>query len=476
MLLGLVLAFTILRPPPTPGPYERDFEAYYAAGVTVNANRDPYSRAIWNAEKVIPGVDAGRDELLPFVGPAASLPLWSILARAPYGAALRIWTALLALAFLILLASALRLAKAPREPLLLLTAAVFAFVSAPMISSIALGQVALLSAAALGVALLFYPARNALGAGLATLLAALQPNLALALIARIRSRWDFAVATAAAAVFVLFTVAAGHGIAGIIAYAHRLSAHAGAERFITIQHTLPAIVYAFGADPAVAIATGTAVAVIAILTTAAIIFFGRLDPGTAALFALTMLPLAIPFFHEHDFVVELLPAIVLAICARGKTRAAAAVAVALVLVDWFGLAQRGDAQVQILALGFAAVCGFVALGPRNEKDQRYGLTGLLALVVLSNIAVPLAHNHPAPTWPDTLPAAFHASPTADASGVWGDEQRSAGLDARDPAWSILRLFPLAGCLLFAVAIIAEGRRRQRERWLPETPPRTTGGV
>jgi len=462
MLLGLALAFTVLRPPPTPGPYERDFEAYYAAGVTVNMDRDPYSRAIWEAEKVIPGVDAARDELLPFVGPAASLPLWSMLARAPYPVALRIWGGLLGVAFLGLLASALRLAKAPRDPLLLLTAIVFAFVSAPMISAIALGQVALASAAALGLALLCYPARNTLGAGIATLLAALQPNLALVLVARIRSRWDFGVAAAAAGVFVLFTVAAGHGVAGIVAYVHRLSAHAGAERFITIQHTPTAIAYAFGADRSAAIAIGAIIAIAAILVTAAVILAGRLDAATAGLFAFAMLPLAIPFFHEHDFVVELVPAIVLAIRARGKTRALAAVATILILVDWFGLAQRADADGQILSLGFAVAFGFIALGPKLRTDQYYGAAGLISFVLLSLFALPLAQHHPAPTWPDTLPTTFHAPRAADASGVWGDEERSAGLDARDPVWSVLRMFPLAGCLLLAAGIVADGRRRQRE--------------
>lgn len=61
----------------------RDFEAFYAAGVAANHGADPYGRAIWDAEKTIPGVDLSHNETLPFVGPPAGLPLWRALARLP---------------------------------------------------------------------------------------------------------------------------------------------------------------------------------------------------------------------------------------------------------------------------------------------------------------------------------------------------------------------------------------------------------
>ena len=105
-----VLAATAFRPPPTIGPFARDFEAYYAAGATWNAGGDPWSRDIWQTERTIPGVDATRDELLPFAGPAASLPLWSVLARLPFDAARVVWLILLAPAFAILAVAAAALA------------------------------------------------------------------------------------------------------------------------------------------------------------------------------------------------------------------------------------------------------------------------------------------------------------------------------------------------------------------------------
>ncbi len=101
---------TVLRPPQTTGPFARDFTAYYAAGAVWNAGGDPWSRDVWRIERTIPGVDASRDEVLPFVGPAASLPLWSLFARLPFDVARIIWMAVLALALLALAVAAATLA------------------------------------------------------------------------------------------------------------------------------------------------------------------------------------------------------------------------------------------------------------------------------------------------------------------------------------------------------------------------------
>ncbi|MFN2459812.1 MAG: glycosyltransferase 87 family protein [Candidatus Velthaea sp.] len=465
MWIALVLGFTAFRPPPTEGPWARDFEAYYAAGATVNAGGDPYSRRVWRVERTIRGVDASRDELLPFVGPAASLPLWSLLARLPHATALLVWLAVLGVAFVMLVVAALTIARAPRDPRLFAAACGFAFASGPSISSIALGQAALVSAAALALALACYRSRRAAGAVAATLLAALQPNLALTLLARMRSRWDVAVAATAALLFTILTVAAGGGIGGILAYAGRLTAHYGAERFIAIQHTPTAIAYALGAAPPAALAFGALVSACAVAVALATIARARLDPTSATLLTFTLFPFAVPFFHEHDFVLELVPAIVLAAVARGAARRVASIASVLVLVDWFGFAQRVAAEGQIVCLGVALACAFVAMTPAARGESRASIAGLATLVVLMAVLVPLAHAHAAPTWPDALPAHFRAPGTADASGVWGDEQRAAGLEARDAVWALLRALPLGGCALLAAATVLDARRRARERRL-----------
>jgi len=183
----------------------------------------------------------------------------------------------------------------------------------------------------------------------------------------------------------------------------------------------------------------------------------RLGPRDGTLLALAALPFAVPFFHEHDFVVELIPLTILARVARNGDRAWAGVAAGLILVDWLMLAQRVPAQPEVVLAGLAAACAFAALGP-GSRLRRSDLAASLTVLLVAAFALPLAHMHPAPVWPDTLPPAFHAPAAADAPAVWAAEQRAAGLLAPVPSWGVLRAIPLAGCLLLGIAIVASRRR------------------
>ena len=324
--------------------------------------------------------------------------------------------------------------------------------------ALALGQAALVSAA-VAAALVAFRARSAAGAIGTTLLAALQPNPAVALIARVRSGWDVAVAAAAGAIFALLTLAGGAG-AGVAAYLQHLAAHAAAERLTAIQHTPAAIAYAVGVPLNALPAVSAAIALGAAATAVALIVREHLDATTATLLACAALPLVLPFFHEHDFVLVLLPILVLAVRARGRARALASTAAALALVDWFGLAQRHAAQGQIVCLGLAVVFAFAAARPSAARGWRPDFAGILVLLALALVAVPLGRTHPAPTWPDTLPAGYRAPPAADASAVWGDEARAAGLTQREPAWGLLRSLPLLGCIVLGAALVRDARRRR----------------
>jgi hypothetical protein len=453
-----VLAFTLLRPPPTQGPYARDFEAYYAAGAVWNVGGDPWSRAVWDVERTIEGVDPSRDELLPYVGPAAALPAFGALARLPHPLAERAWSGLLAAAYGALVLAALALART-RRIAALGGAVVLGLSSGPGTSDVALGQAALVAAAGIACALVAFE-RGAVAPGaLATLLAALQPNLALALIARMRDRTALLGAALGAAAFAALTLGAGGGATGFVAYVRRLGEHGRAERFVTIQHTPAAIAWALGAPVSPAAATGTICALAAIAATAAATVRARLDARDGTLLALAALPLAVPFFHEHDFVCELIPLFVLAVRATGTVRVLAGIATALIGVDWLGLAQRPAADAQIVVLALAVACAFVVLG-RGARATRADLAPFAAALALACVAVPLARAHPAPTWPDALPAGYRAPAHADASAVWADEQRAAGLDVRDPVWGLLRALPLGGCLVLGAAIVMAGARRR----------------
>ena len=456
-LLAFVLGVTLLRPPPTQGPFARDFEAYYAAGAVWNAGGDPWSRDVWRVERTISGVDASRDELLPFVGPAAALPLFGALARLPHPYAVRIWTAALFCAwgalvyFVLLIAGAVRARTAA-------AAALFSIAAGPLTSALALGQTALLSAAALAGVLAALERRNLGAAIAATFAAALQPNLALVLAARARTRTALAAFAIAAAAFAAVTLAAGRGATGFAAYLHRLGEHGRAEAWVAIQHTPAAIAWSLGADASAASGAGTVIALAALVAVAVATVRARLTPLEGTLLAIAALPLAVPFFHEHDFAIELIPLIVLAVRANGTARALGGIAAVLVLVDWLGLAQRPPADPQIVVLGLAVACAYAAL--RRTPPGRADLAAFIALGAACVVAVPLAHAFPAPTWPDALPAAYRAPASANASGVWGDEGRAAGLERRQPAWGALRALPLAGCVVLGFGLVLSARYRR----------------
>jgi len=420
---------------------------------------------VWRVERTIDGVDPSREELLPYVGPAAALPLYGALARFPFSLAVRVWTALLVLGLLALGWCALALAARPAQPrartvATVLAALLFAAASGAVTSALALGQVALLSAAGIAGALLAYARRATLAGAFATLLAGLQPNLALALLARLRDRATLLSAALGALAFGALTLFAGRGVGGFVTYLRLLGAHGNAERFVIIQHTPAAIAYAFGAPDNLASGLGVACALSAVVAVVAVTFAARLPARDGALLALAALPFAVPFFHEHDFAVELIPLVVLSALTRGAARAWSGVAAALVLVDWLDLAQRPAAAGQVVALGIAVAFAFVALGP-GARATRADFAPFAALAVLACCALPLARAHPAPTWPDMLPAAYRAPANADASAVWSDEQRAAGLAARNPTAAALRALPLAGCILVGFTIVCAARRAER---------------
>ena len=391
---------------------------------------------------------------MPYVGPAAALPLFGALARLPFALAVRLWTVLLAVALAALVLAAQALAGT-RDVRVLLTGFALALFAGPTTSDLGLGQAALLSAGGIAVALLAYERRALVPAALATLIAAIQPNLALVLAARLRDARALGAAALGFATFAGLTLLAAPDVA---TYLRRLAAHGAAERFVAIQYTPAAIAWDAGATATAAGAVGLACVVAALAAVVFVTVRARLRPLDGTLVALAALPLAVPFFHEHDFVVELLPLAILGVRARGAARIWAGVAAALVLTDTFGLAQRPGAQAAIIAQGFAVAAAFVALG--SGPMRRVDLAPFAALALLALVAVPLAQRAPAPVWPDALGPAYRAPANADASAVWADEQRAAGLTAQQPTWSALRAFPLLGCLALGTALVLAARERE----------------
>ncbi|HKU80983.1 MAG TPA: glycosyltransferase 87 family protein [Candidatus Tumulicola sp.] len=405
---------------------------------------------MWIAERTIAGVDASRDELLPFVGPPAALPLWGAFARLAYGTAARLWwaalfAAALALALLVLRASG---AAASWPAIAALFALTVGF--GPVSSDLALGQIPLVSI--LGAAVAAYAASRGRWwwTAIGSFAALLQPNVAagsIAVLGRIRTAAAFV--TGAAAVYAAGAVAAGW--AWPAAYARRVLVHGTGEAGSAIQFTPAAIAHGFGASPGVAAAIGLTAAAVAIAAGA--YAWRRIGDTFARFAALSALaPFAAGFFHEHDLAAAYVAAAWCALRSHGQVRAIALAATLFTAVDWLGLAQRPTGIVQSALLAAAVACAFLAMG--SAQGGRAGYVTPLAAVSLGIVAVVfgwacwLAAHHPLPVWPDAL-GAYHAPAAATAAQVWHEEQRRTGLFAAEPVWSILRCLSLLGCGLLA---------------------------
>ena len=231
VLAGVFIAVALLtaRPHPTPGPFLRDFEAYWAAGVAWNAGDDPYGPAIWRAERAVPGVDILRNEALPFVGPPATLLVWGLFARLPYALAATIWASFLGASALALVVATLRGSGALLAPFAFFSLLALALAFGPITSNLALGQLAL--PAFLGAVLVSrLGPRSLAGTTASACLAFTQPNASLGLVSQFgRNRTTLAFAVAAPIVtYLLGALAAGW--AWPVSYARVLSAAPGGRR------------------------------------------------------------------------------------------------------------------------------------------------------------------------------------------------------------------------------------------------------
>jgi hypothetical protein len=430
-LAAIACATLFMRPHPTPGPPMRDFEAYYAAGTVWNAGEDPYSQAIWRAEKRLPGVDASRYEALPFVAPPVILPPLGAIAKLPFAVANALWRVLLAAAIPGLAFIVLRFAQVRPSRIAFVAVAAAAVGFGPLTSALALGQLALPAMFFASLSLLWPPA--ALGAWI-------QPNVGIALFSQARA-WIAAVIFGALCVVL-------EGANGIWHYADVLHRHSMAERFSAIQLTPAAIAYGFGAAAPVANALAWLVALGAIGFWFAVV---RRTGDATARFCITcaLLPLVMPFFHEHDLVVLFVPVVVYAICCERRVWPLATFGALLAGTDWLGLAQRPDGAVQTLLLAGALGLALAALRDRIDPRMLLVPAGAIALIA---IAAAVVHQYPLGVWPDAMGALPKDAASLDIASAWNAQQRATGLFARQPVWALLRLFSLGGCALTAYAI------------------------
>jgi hypothetical protein len=440
----LVIGITVARPAKTPGPLQRDFEAYWSAGATFDAGKNPYGRAIWDAERTVPGVDPAHDEILPFISPPAILPLWGAFARLPFDLATRLWYAALLCALVGLIVASLLGSGEPVTLFSFLATLAFAIGFGPVTANLALGQIAM---TAFVGALVTTTARSSLGKTVASFVTFFQPNVALALVSQFgRNVTTLAVAVAAACSYVVGGLAAGW--AWPWRYAAFLSSHVNGERYGAIQYTPGAIAYELHLPAPI---PELATLVLAVAAVAAAIAVGRRVENRFVRFAAfsALTPFVATFFHDHDFVVAFPAAVWCALRARGIDRGLGFAGALLVSIDWFGLAQRTNAIPQSAFLVAGAAAAFIALGEKIEvRSLAYGAAPVAALFLAGAW---LGSGHPAPMWPYHL-GSFHAPATASIATIWFLEQQRSGLEAAIPAWALLKSLSLIGCALLVVAI------------------------
>jgi hypothetical protein len=459
--MALAAAFAF-RPSLTGGVDLRDFEAYYAAGATWGAGADPYSREIWQSERNLPGVVATRDELLPFVGPPFSLPLWAALARLPYASACALWRAVLGLAFATLVFGSLRLAGRGAGPLDLGAALALGIAFTPLTSGLALGQVAVVASALALTSLAALLQGRTLLAAAAALGAALQPNLGIALGSTLPRRRAWYAFGLAAAVAVGGSAGALAHLGGLGHYVTTLGEHVRAESGSAIQTSVAGVAAGFGAPAGPARIVGWVVAGAVALGLVWQYRSGRFGQLERFALASAALPLALPFAHEHDFTLAFFPALLCARRARGAARRLGVCAALAVAIDWLGLAQRPTGITQAAGLALAAGFALSALGP--ERPRLPDLATLLFAPLVLFLGS-LAARHPLPVWPDALVPAFRVAANIDVSHVWSLEQAASGLLQPNALAAALRLCSLAGCaLLWLVAARVLARA-------PASPPR-----
>jgi hypothetical protein len=470
LLLVLYGCVYLVRQPMRPeGPPLTDFAAYVAAGRAWLHGIDPYGTGIWIAERTLPGFDPARFELLPYVGPPAGLPLWAALSALPYPFAALVWGAFVtasAFAFLVLAA---RLADRRLTPAVLGSLGLIGVAAAPIVTGIVAGQTALPAAAAVGAAIWCARQRRWVAFGAAAVAAAcLKPNDALAIAACARAAAAVVALAAAAVTTIAVNVPFVHGFHGAFAYLHILASQTDAERDFIYQFTPASIAYAFGAPLHAATIAGSVLAVVLCIGIVAAMRATRADLVDGAAIGCAFIPFMLPYVHEHDFTIALLPALFVVLRGRGAAWIAGSVSLVVLASNPLALAHGWSGLAFTAVMGAVLALQLAALAPRACRRYRYA--PLLAIPILAAVTFGISPQR-IDQWPDALPARYPVAGAASASAVWRAEIVASGLTERRPWTAVLRLVTLLGCagIGFAMLRVAAVRAAERARELTAVP-------
>jgi hypothetical protein len=456
LIVAVAISYFAWRPLKVSGSPMGDFAAYYAGGSIWLHGGDPYGSDVWNVERTLPGIQPQRKELLPYVGPPLGLPIWAGLSLLPYSLATAAWGIVLALCIVVVTGIPARLAGRRLRGADVVTLVLFCAACGPIIDGLTLGQAALPAAAALDVAILCAARGRWLGAAAGAFFAvSLKPNLALVLLATVRSAAAVIAYGVAAAITLLGNVVVMHGPRGLLDYLAILPQQTESERFYAYQFTPTAIAFGLGLGRHLSIELGTLVAVAAILAVAAAIAYARASLVDGAAIACAGFPFVVPYVHTVDFVLALLPGLLVIFRARGATWLLGAFGLVLVSLSIFALAQGQAGLIFALVMSVVIPLEIAALCPTIPWKLR--LSPLLAVPFVLALGL-MAPPERIPMWPAALPRHFEAAPGAPANATWRRELVASGLETERPWASLLRIVTLGGTLLVGIAMTISARR------------------
>jgi len=439
------------------GPPMADFADYYAAGRTWLQGGDPYGVGIWNIEQTLPGFDPKRLELLPFVGPPLSLPLWAAFGAIPYVGAALAWIVVLVGSVVVMMIvparfAGYRLQRGDAPTFLLLAVS-----SGPLVTGVSAGQAALPAVAAVVVAVVSAARRRWMVMAAAAIVAGLlKPNDALVIVATLREMAVLCAVAGSAIVSGLANLSVAHGVHGIIAYFGVIMSQGAAERKFTNQFAPASIAYGFGITQQAAGMLGSALSALAIATVVTAVRSTRASLADGAAIACAAFPFMLPYEHEPDMVIALLPALFVLFRARGRTWALGAIGTVLLFINPFALTQGSPGTTFAVAMAAVAGLQLAALAPPACKPLRFAPLTVVPLVLFLGLLAPPDR---LPIWPD-VPVA-HAVVTAGASpsAIWNAELVALGLDTQYPWVSLVRLLTLSGCVCIGIAMARTASRQ-----------------
>ena len=430
-----------------------DFRAFYCAGMAAREGHNPYRTQPLHACEVgrtdASFNDFARRTTLPAPMPGYAIAAVEPLSALPFGTALKIWSALLALAVTL---SALALRRLTNLSFPAILCSLFL---CEAFASIGLGEVMPFVFLAMVLCALALRARAWMAAAAAAACTLIEPHVGIPVVAALavwapRSRVSLGIALAALAALSL----AALGPAANLEYVMRvLPYHALAEVGADSQLSITAVLHAFHANDAVSIAAGGAwyaAMVVAGLLLARLLSLRFADDAFLALVPPAVAVIGGTFVHVTQAAAAVPLTLLLLACAPAYRKSAVA-ALLLLTVPWVWL---GTTQFPLLGYVLIPYMAWELL-PADPAFGSAFAAAALALVLLLRPTAPL------PT--RAVTAASAGIPAQFAQAEWAAEVRRSLSGNAPQSWA-RRVPTWFGLLLVTGAAAIAARRKPADAY------------